>query len=131
MLRPPTSFFTAEHDLCLVDVDPVERVVTLDGLKAAWTPMTKVVMPVDLAGWPVDYEAIANWLSKAKKSAKAFQPNNPEIQQKAGTAAVFSGCGSFVRSQRYAGATHRTAGGHHRVQFPRCQKLNDSGRRST
>ncbi|MBL6866692.1 MAG: aminotransferase class I/II-fold pyridoxal phosphate-dependent enzyme, partial [Flavobacteriales bacterium] len=46
----------------LVDVDPVERVVTLEGLKAAWTPNTKVIMPVDLAGWPVDYEAIATWL---------------------------------------------------------------------
>ena len=66
----------------LVDVDPVERVVTLDGLKAAWTPETKVIMPVDLAGWPVDYEAIATWLS-SEEISKAFQPNT-EIQQQLG-----------------------------------------------
>ena len=64
----------------LVDVDPFERVVTLETLKAAWTPMTKVVMPVDLAGWPVDYAAISNWL-KSEDICSAFQPNNPVQQQ--------------------------------------------------
>lgn len=66
----------------LVDVDPVERVVTLETLKAAWTPMTKVVMPVDLAGWPVDYEAISDWL-KSKTISSAFQPKTP-IQKQLG-----------------------------------------------
>ena len=46
----------------LVDVDSIERVVTLETLKAAWAPMTKVVMPVDLAGWPFHYEGISSWL---------------------------------------------------------------------
>ena len=66
----------------LVDVDPVERVVTLEGLKAAWTPNTKVIMPVDLAGWPVDYEAIATWLS-SEEISEAFRPST-EIQQQLG-----------------------------------------------
>ena len=65
-----------------VDVDPVERVVTLETLKAAWTPMTKVVMPVDLAGWPVDYEAISDWL-KSKTISSAFQ-SKTTIQKQLG-----------------------------------------------
>jgi dTDP-4-amino-4,6-dideoxygalactose transaminase len=66
----------------LVDVDPIERVVTLETLKAAWTPMTKVVMPVDLAGWPVDYEGISSWL-KSEGISSAFRPNTP-IQKQLG-----------------------------------------------
>ena len=49
----------------MVDIDPIERVVTLEKLQAAWTPKTKAVMPVDLGGWPVDYKAIGNWLNSA------------------------------------------------------------------
>ncbi len=64
----------------LVDVDPIERVVTLDLLKAAWTPNTKVVMPVDLGGWPVDYQGIANWL-KSESVAEAFKANNSVQEQ--------------------------------------------------
>jgi dTDP-4-amino-4,6-dideoxygalactose transaminase len=47
----------------MVDIDPIERVVTLEKLQAAWTPNTKAVMPVDLGGWPVDYNAIGAWLN--------------------------------------------------------------------
>ena len=39
-----------------VDVDPVSRNIDLDQLDAAITPQTKALIPVDLAGLPVDRE---------------------------------------------------------------------------
>jgi dTDP-4-amino-4,6-dideoxygalactose transaminase len=66
----------------LVDIDPIERVVTLEGLKAAWTPNTKVVMPVDLAGWPVDYQAISDWLQSDAISG-SFEANT-DVQRQLG-----------------------------------------------
>ena len=41
-----------------VDVDPVTRNIDLDLLEAAITPQTKAVIPVDLAGLPVDRERL-------------------------------------------------------------------------
>ena len=38
----------------LVDIDPVTRNIDLDRLEAAITPRTKALLPVDLAGLPVD-----------------------------------------------------------------------------
>ena len=38
----------------LVDVDPLTRNIDLDQLEAAITPQTKAIVPVDLAGLPVD-----------------------------------------------------------------------------
>ena len=46
-----------------VDVDPLTRNMDLDKLEAAITPQTKAIIPVDLAGLPVDRDrlyAIAN-----------------------------------------------------------------------
>jgi dTDP-4-amino-4,6-dideoxygalactose transaminase len=54
----------------------------LDLLKAAWTPNTKVVMPVDLGGWPVDYRGIANWL-RSESVTEVFKANN-SIQEQLG-----------------------------------------------
>ncbi|MDP1734548.1 MAG: DegT/DnrJ/EryC1/StrS aminotransferase family protein [Sulfuritalea sp.] len=42
----------------LVDVDPVTRNIDLDALEAAITPQTKAVIPVDLAGLPVDRDRL-------------------------------------------------------------------------
>ena len=41
-----------------VDIDPVTRNIDLDRLEAAITPQTKVIIPVDLAGLPVDRERL-------------------------------------------------------------------------
>lgn len=49
-----------------------------DALAAAITPRTKAVMPVDIGGWPVDYDAILQVL-EAKKNL--FQPANERQQQ--------------------------------------------------
>lgn len=42
----------------IVDVDPSDWNVSAERIAAALSPQTKGVMPVDLAGWPVDYAAI-------------------------------------------------------------------------
>ncbi|HTY99597.1 MAG TPA: DegT/DnrJ/EryC1/StrS aminotransferase family protein [Rhodocyclaceae bacterium] len=42
----------------LVDVDPATRNMDLDRLEAAVTPATRAVMPVDLAGLPVDRDRL-------------------------------------------------------------------------
>jgi len=42
----------------LVDVDPVTRNIDLDRLEAAITPRVKAVVPVDLAGLPVDRDRL-------------------------------------------------------------------------
>jgi len=41
-----------------VDVDPLTRNIDLDQLEAAITPQTKAVIPVDLAGLPVDRDRL-------------------------------------------------------------------------
>jgi len=42
----------------LVDVDPVTRNIDLDQLEAAITPQTRAIIPVDLAGLPVDRDRL-------------------------------------------------------------------------
>ena len=42
----------------LVDVDPVTRNIDLEQLEAAITPQTKAIIPVDLAGLPVDRDRL-------------------------------------------------------------------------
>lgn len=41
-----------------VDIDPITRNIDLDRLDAAITPQTKAIIPVDLAGLPVDRERL-------------------------------------------------------------------------
>ena len=41
-----------------VDIDPVTRNIDLDAIEAAITPATKAIMPVDLAGLPVDRDKL-------------------------------------------------------------------------
>ncbi len=41
-----------------VDIDPLTRNIDLDAIEAAITPATKAIMPVDLAGLPVDRERL-------------------------------------------------------------------------
>ena len=42
----------------LVDIDPVTRNIDLEQLEAAITPRTRAIMPVDLAGLPVDRDRL-------------------------------------------------------------------------
>lgn len=44
----------------LVDIDPVTRLIDLDRVEAAITPRTRAILPVDLAGFPVDRDRLAD-----------------------------------------------------------------------
>ena len=55
----------------IVDIDPTEAVATAASVRAALSPRTKVVMPVDLAGWPVDYDGIRDVLEAARVGFEA------------------------------------------------------------
>ncbi len=60
-----------------VDIDPVTRNIDLDLLEKAITPRTKAIMPVDLAGLPVDMDRLyaiarAHKLRVIEDAAQAF-----------------------------------------------------------
>lgn len=57
-------------------------------IKAAITSSTKVIMPVDIAGWPCDYAAI-NELVQDKDIVAVFKPNHKN-QEKLGRILVIS-----------------------------------------
>lgn len=57
-------------------------------IKAAITPRTKMVIPVDIAGWPCDYDAIAEVLNDEEVKNK-FQPQGPN-QEKLGRILVLA-----------------------------------------
>jgi dTDP-4-amino-4,6-dideoxygalactose transaminase len=54
--------------------------VTAENIEKAITGRTKVIIPVDLAGFPCDYDAI-NALVRRKDIVKMFNPGNP-VQKK-------------------------------------------------
>src|SRR5690606_16750028 len=70
-----------------VMVDVTDDVnISLEAIEKAITPNTKVIMPVDIAGWPCDYDQI-NELVIRKKSL--FRASN-EVQDKLGRILVIS-----------------------------------------
>jgi dTDP-4-amino-4,6-dideoxygalactose transaminase len=69
-----------------VDVNAGNFNISLASLEKAITPRTKVIMPVDFAGFPCDYDAIN---ALVKKKASAFQPEG-EMQKKLGRILVLS-----------------------------------------
>lgn len=66
----------------LVDVNPDDFNVSIEAIKKAITPRTKVIMPVDIAGFPCDYEAIFK-LVNDPEIIRLFNPNS-EYQRKLG-----------------------------------------------
>jgi dTDP-4-amino-4,6-dideoxygalactose transaminase len=54
--------------------------ISVDAIKKAITSRTKAIIPVDIAGFPCDYEAIMSIVTEEKFLAE-FQPTSP-IQQK-------------------------------------------------
>lgn len=64
----------------LVDVNPDDFNINTALIKAAITPNTKVIMPVDIGGLPCDYSAIMDVISSAEVKSK-FHPANERQQQ--------------------------------------------------
>ncbi|MEO6549756.1 MAG: DegT/DnrJ/EryC1/StrS family aminotransferase, partial [Ferruginibacter sp.] len=62
--------------------------ISVEAIRNAITPKTKAIIPVDIAGFPCDYDAIMSVL-KEEKVAKMFQPASP-VQEKAGRIIIIS-----------------------------------------
>jgi dTDP-4-amino-4,6-dideoxygalactose transaminase len=68
----------------MVDVNPEDFNINPQEILKALTLRTKVIMPVDLGGMPVDYDALLQIATQA-----GFSPNN-EIQEKLGRIAIIA-----------------------------------------
>jgi dTDP-4-amino-4,6-dideoxygalactose transaminase len=64
----------------LVDCDPCTFNVSIDAIAKAITPRTKVIMPVDIGGFPCDYEAL---MALVEANKTQFQATN-ELQKQLG-----------------------------------------------
>ena len=71
--------------------------ISVDAIRKAITPRTKVIMPVDLAGFPCDYDEI-NALVRDDEVRKMFVPNH-ENQQKLGRIMVLSDAAHSVGAE--------------------------------
>jgi dTDP-4-amino-4,6-dideoxygalactose transaminase len=64
----------------MVDINNDDFNIALDKIEAAITPKTKVIMPVDISGFPCDYDEIMDCV---KKHSSIFEPSNKK-QKKLG-----------------------------------------------
>jgi len=64
----------------MVDISSADFNISIERIRAAITPKTKVIMPVDISGFPCDYDAIYNLVNEFKSQ---FVPSN-ENQKKLG-----------------------------------------------
>lgn len=62
--------------------------ISVEAIKQAITPKTKVILPVDIAGFPCDYEAIMQ-LVNSNEVKDLFEPTS-EVQKKLGRIIVMS-----------------------------------------
>lgn len=72
----------------MVDINETDFNISLEKIRGAITPNTKVIMPVDLAGFPCDYDEIFSLVNE-ENIRKLFSPDN-DIQQKLGRILVLS-----------------------------------------
>jgi len=72
----------------MVDVNTNDFNINLNAIKEKITSKTKVIIPVDIAGFPVDYDAI-NSLVKDREIKKIFNAKN-NIQEKLGRILVLA-----------------------------------------
>jgi len=70
----------------MVDINPDDFNISIEAIRAAITPNTKAIMPVDIAGLPCDFDAIKNLVEEAKP---LFSPTNEE-QRKLGRILIAS-----------------------------------------
>jgi len=73
--------------------------ISVENIKNAITPLTKAILPVDIGGFPCDYEAIMTLVNEALVK-ELFQPNSPR-QQKLGRPLV------LVDAAHSIGATYK------------------------
>ena len=72
----------------MVDVNPDDFNINIENVKNAITEKTKVIIPVDFAGFPCDYDEL-NSLVHNENVKKLFQPKT-EVQEKLGRILILS-----------------------------------------
>jgi dTDP-4-amino-4,6-dideoxygalactose transaminase len=72
----------------MVDVNPDDFCISIDAIKKAITSRTKVIIPVDMAGFPCDYDAISELITK-NEIQKLFSAETDE-QKKLGRILVLA-----------------------------------------
>lgn len=76
--------------------------IDIEEIRKAITDKTRVIMPVDIGGWPCDYDAL-NMLVQEENIKKKFQPSSDE-QKKLGRILILSDAahslGAFYKGKR-------------------------------
>lgn len=72
----------------LVDTNPTDFNLSLSKVRASVTAKTKVIMPVDIGGFPCDYDALNNLVNEPEMK-KTFSPST-DVQKKLGRILVLS-----------------------------------------
>ena len=72
----------------MVDINQKDFNINIDAVKKAITPKTKVIIPVDIAGYPANYDDIFNLINRPEIS-KLFQPEHKN-QKKLGRILVLA-----------------------------------------
>lgn len=92
--------------------------ISVEKIRQAITPRTKVIMPVDIAGWPCDYDAI-NALVSEPAVVAMFTPSGP-VQEQLGRILVLSDAahsiGGIYKGKRTGNLTDITVYSFHAVK---------------
>ena len=100
----------------LVDVNANDFNISLQRIADAINLKTKVIMPVDIGGFPCDYESIMNL---AKGSSALFKASN-DVQQKLGRILVLSdtahSIGAFYKGKKVGGDVDASVFSFHAVK---------------
>lgn len=104
--------------LVLVDVNESDFNINIDNIRAAITSKTKVIMPVDFAGYPCDYDAL-NDLVRMPDVLQLYTPHN-EQQRKLGRILILSDAahslGAKYKGKRTGGLCDATVFSFHAVK---------------
>jgi dTDP-4-amino-4,6-dideoxygalactose transaminase len=102
----------------MVDIDPADFNIAVSEIKKHITPRTKVIIPVDISGWPADYDAI-NALVQLPEIKAMFDARTDE-QKKLGRILVMSDAahsvGALYKNKRHGAATDVTVFSFHAVK---------------
>lgn len=83
--------------------------ISVEGIRRAITPKTKAILPVDIAGWPCDYDAIMS-LVREEGIRKLYKPES-EVQRQLGRIIVINDSAHSIGS--HYGSQHPTANTQH------------------
>lgn len=72
----------------LVDVNTSDFNINLDAIEKAITPKTKAIIPVDIAGLPIDYDELYELISSPK--IKSLFSSRTSVQEKMGRITIIS-----------------------------------------